>query len=189
MFKKQDENNISINSNLLADQEESITFSTTSIVAESDEKLPVKNDSSIEAENLRFTKHSPLVTLLIMSIGPLSNLISVLFDTLNMYLISKRFKNVENSHAVEILGFSSQFQVFVSLIGNYFGQVFITRVSSLIGSAERERAANLTSDLFKLSLFVLLEPLFNLVTHNAVFKLVYQKITLKLSTFRNFWLS
>lgn len=35
----------------------------------------------------------------------------------------------------------------------------------------------------KLSLFVLLEPLFNLVIHNAVFKLGYQKHTLELTIF------
>lgn len=140
---------------LLQQKDESNISSYSSFLLENSEKETTKNKiSSIEAENLRFTKHSPLVTLLIMSIGPLSNLVSVLFETLNMYLISRKYNNDENSHAVEIIGFSSQFQNLYPLIGNFFGQCFINQVSSLIGSGKREKAEQITADLFKITFFV-----------------------------------
>lgn len=40
-------------------------------------------------EKKRFNKYSPLVTLLLMSLGPLSNVVSAVFETLNMYFITK----------------------------------------------------------------------------------------------------
>lgn len=107
-----------------------------------------------EDEKNRFIKYSPLVTLLLMSLGPLSNLVSAVFETLNMYFITKKYNKIENSYAIEILGFSAQYQTLVSIAGVFFGQCFITRVSALIGSNEREEAAYLASDIFKLVFFV-----------------------------------
>ena len=107
-----------------------------------------------EAEKKRFNKYSPLVTLLLMSLGPLSNLVSAVFEILNMYFITKRYNKIENSYAIEILGFSSQYQILVSIAGVFFGQCFVTRVSALIGSGKREEAAHLSSDIFKLVFFV-----------------------------------
>lgn len=156
MIKKEAdyESNNSINEMLLTDKNESTSLSSISLDLEKAKSPNDANNSSVQAENDRFMKHSPLVTLLIMSIGPLSNLVSIVFETLNMYLISKRFNQDENSHAVEIIGFSSQIQVFMVLVGNFFGQCFVTRVSALIGSGDRERAAQLVSDLFKLAFII-----------------------------------
>lgn len=100
------------------------------------------NENQIEKEKLeeneRFTKHSPLVTLLIFSIGPLSNVASLLFETISMYLITKRFGQIKDSYAIEILGFSGQYQNFLTVTGMFFGQSFITRMGSLIGGGQRE---------------------------------------------------
>lgn len=157
MQKKEDvnENNNSINQALLSDNTDTTSLSsiTLDLTKENYTQNSSNNNSAIKSENDRFTKHSPLVTLLIMSVGPLSNLLSVVFETLNMYFISKRF-NQESSHAVEIIGFSAQIQALMILIGNFFGQCFVTRVSALIGSGERERAAQLCSDLFKLTFII-----------------------------------
>lgn len=118
------------------------------------------NDNQIEKEKLeeneRFTKHSPLVTLLIFSIGPLSNVASLLFETISMYLITKRFGQIKDSYAIEILGFSGQYQNFLTVTGMFFGQCFITRMGSLIGGGQRENAIYLTSDLLKLTILVTL---------------------------------
>lgn len=40
--------------------------------------------SSIDVENKRFSKYSPLITLLIMLLDTHSNLVSVLFETFNI---------------------------------------------------------------------------------------------------------
>lgn len=175
----------SINNSFLLNKDENIFLQSIETPENINEQSKTNKLSSIDAENKRFTKHSPLVTLLIMSIGPLSNLISVLFETLNMYLISKRFNQNEDSHAVEIIGFSSQFQNLISLIGNFFGQCFLTRISSLIGSGDHERAAYLCSDIFKLAfivsilygifLFFIVKPFLHFVgTPETIFKKAYK---------------
>lgn len=117
-------------------------------------KSIIKLEEDEEDEKKRFMKHSPLITLLLMSLGPLSNLVSAVFETLNMFFITKKYNKIENSYAIEILGFSSQYQTIVSIAGVFFGQCFVTRVSALIGSGEREEAAHLVSDIFKLVFFV-----------------------------------
>lgn len=121
---------------------------------QNNKKSIIKLEEDEEDEKKRFMKYSPLITLLLMSLGPLSNLVSAVFETLNMFFITKKYNKIENSYAIEILGFSSQYQTIVSIAGVFFGQCFVTRVSALIGSGEREEAAHLVSDIFKLVFFV-----------------------------------
>lgn len=110
-----------------------------------------KEQEEIE-EKQRFTKYSPLITLLIFSIGPLSNVASMLFETISMYFITKRFGSIKDAYAIEILGFSGQYQNFLTVTGMFFGQCFFTRMGSFIGAGQRETAIHLTSDLIKLTI-------------------------------------
>lgn len=99
-----------------------------------------------EEENKRFTKYSPLVTLLIMSIGPLSLLVQALGEMLDMLMITKSYKDSPSSHAIEIIGFTGQIIGFSFYVGIFYGQAICSRVSSLIGSGNRDAASHLVSD-------------------------------------------
>lgn len=105
------------------------------------------NDKASVEENQRFTKHSALSTLLLMSIGPFSLIFQAIAEVVDMYLITKSFKNRPDSHAVEILGFSGQLNTLTNILGLYFGQSLTTRISSLIGSGERQAASHLVSEV------------------------------------------
>lgn len=116
----------------------------------STEESTVIND----AENQRFTKHSALLTLLIMSIGPLSLLMQAIGEAIDMLLITKRFKDTPDSHAVEIIGFTGQIIGFSLYVGLFFGQAIGARVSSLIGSGDRSSASHLVSNAILLCFIV-----------------------------------
>ncbi|KAK8881244.1 hypothetical protein M9Y10_003978 [Tritrichomonas musculus] len=124
--------------------------SNISLIDQSTNDMDMQKKKEDDDENQRFTQHSPLVSLLIFSIGPLSNVASLLFETISMFFITKRFGETKGTYAIEILGFSQQYQSFLTIIGMFFGQVFITRMGSLIGSGQREAAIHLTSDIFRL---------------------------------------
>lgn len=106
----------------------------------------VSQDKESLEENQRFTKHSALATLLLMSIGPFSLIFQAIAEVVDMFLITKSFKNRPNSQAVEILGFSGQLNTISNILGLFFGQSLTTRISSLIGSGERQLASHLVSD-------------------------------------------
>lgn len=123
--------------------------------AESHINQPLIEDKIlIEKENQRFTKHSSIVTLLLMSIGPLSLVIQAVGEILDMLMITKRFKNESNSHAIEILGFTGQLTSILGYLGLYFGQALTTRISTLIGSGDRANASHLISDIIYLCFLV-----------------------------------
>ena len=105
-----------------------------------------------DEENKRFTEHSALVTLLIMSIGPLSLLVQAIGEALDMLLITKRFKDSPDSHAIEIIGFTGQIIGFSLYVGLFFGQAICSRVSSLIGSGDRSSASHFYVLLYQLYL-------------------------------------
>lgn len=107
-----------------------------------------------EDENQRFTKHSPLITLLIMSIGPLSLLFQAVGEAIDMLLITKRFQKSPDSHAIEIIGFTGQIIGFSLYVGLFFGQAICARVSSLIGSGDRSSASHLVSNAILLCVIV-----------------------------------
>lgn len=76
----------------------------------------------------------------------------MLFETISMYFITKRFGSIKDAYAIEILGFSGQYQNFLTVTGMFFGQCFFTRMGSFIGAGLRETAVHLTSDLIKLTI-------------------------------------
>lgn len=108
----------------------------------------------LSKENDRFTKRSALITLLYMSIGPFSLIIQAVGEVLDMKMITKRFENDTNSHAIEILGFTGQISGILGYLGLYFGQALTTRISSLIASGERDMASHLVTDILYLTLLV-----------------------------------
>lgn len=112
------------------------------------------NQIEIEKEKDRFTKHSTLVTLLMMSIGPFSLIVHAIGEVLDMKMITKRFENEPNSRAVEMLGFSGQISSISAYIGTYFGLSLTTRISALLGSGDRSTASHLVSDVFYLTILV-----------------------------------
>lgn len=124
--------------------------SNISLIDQTANDIGINKKKEDEDENQRFIQHLPLVSLLIFSIGPLSNVASLLFETISMFFITKRFGETKDTYAIEILGFSQQYQSFLTIIRMFFGQVFITRMGSLIGSGQREAAIHLTSDIFRL---------------------------------------
>lgn len=127
------------------------TSSLQSITDQSSVDIIQQKEKEAIEENERFTKHSPLVTLLIFSIGPLSNVASIIFETISMYFITKRYSSIKDSYAIEILGFSGQYQNFLTVTGTFFGQCFITRMGTLIGRGQREIATHFTSDILKMT--------------------------------------
>lgn len=145
---------IDLNNPLLSNEtiDSSSSSPNISLVEQSKDDLSVEKEKEAQEENQRFTKHSPLVSLLIFSIGPLSNVASLLFETISMFFITKRFGKYKDTYAIEILGFSQQYQSFLTIVGTFFGQCFITRMGSLIGSGKREDAIHMTSDFFKLTI-------------------------------------
>ncbi|OHS97159.1 hypothetical protein TRFO_36688 [Tritrichomonas foetus] len=132
-------------------------MSSISTYSTGSEEIFIENISSIEdkdkeIENSRFTKHSPLVTLLKMTAGPFALFLQTFLSTLNMFFIAKRFNNEPESHAVEIIGFANQFLTILNFIGNYFGISLTSHVSTLIGKGDRNEAAHLSVDIFRISL-------------------------------------
>lgn len=136
-----------------------------------DETATRKNDE----ENQRFTKHSAFVTLLIMSIGPFSLLIQAVGEMIDMLMITKSYKNQPNSHAIEIIGFTGQIIGFSLYVGLFFGQAICARVSSLIGSGDREAASHLISD--SIYLCILISFIFS-----SIFVFIFKPLLLFLGT-------
>lgn len=116
----------------------------------SQDSTQIYTDQQTIEGSQRFTKHSSLTTLLLMSVGPFSLIVQAIAEVVNMYLITRSFKDRPESHAVEILGFSGQLNTLTNVLGLYFGQSLTTRISSLIGSGERETASHLVSDVIYL---------------------------------------
>ncbi|OHS95083.1 hypothetical protein TRFO_38729 [Tritrichomonas foetus] len=116
-----------------------------------DDDSKISEITASEMEKQRFTKHSALVTLLIMSIGPLSLIVQAVGEILDMYMITQRFKNDPDSHAVEMLGFSGGVGQVYGYIGMYFGQALTTKISALIGSGNRKSASKIVTDVIYLS--------------------------------------
>ena len=106
------------------------------------------NNNNKEYE--KFMKYSPLVTLMIMTLAPLTMFLQALGETIDMMMISKRFANEPDLHAIEIIGFSTNAFDILTYIGMFFGQALIVKVSSLIGEGERDQATLLTIDMIRI---------------------------------------
>lgn len=114
-----------------------------SLVSNSDE-AEKKND---EVDD-KFTKRSPLVTLLLMTIGPLSLTARSLFDIIETSMISKGYKN-RDPDIISVIGYAAvpmQIMVFFPM---YFANAITTKVTYLIGHGKHEVAKYVVADVFK----------------------------------------
>lgn len=111
--------------------------------------------SITQEENDRFSKHHPLLNLLILSIGPLLTTIGMsVLDSIDLMIISNRFKNDPNSYAVQIIGLGFFIQQICMDIGMFLQQSIMVRVSSLIGEGRRDEACQLTVDIYRISILI-----------------------------------
>ena len=113
--------------------------------------IPPYTDSQIE--NKRFTQYSEIKTLLIMSIGPFSLFIQTLGELVDMYQVGKRFNSDPDSHAVQILGFSTNIFLTIAFVGALFSHSLAVRVITLISTHQRDEAAQLVTDVYRASFF------------------------------------
>ena len=135
---------------------EPINFMSTSI---SQDELVSQTSSIAIEENERFSKHHPFLNLLIMTVGPLLTTIGMsVLDSVDLMIISHRFKNDPNSYAVQIIGIGFFIQQICMDIGMFLQQSVMVRVSSLIGQGKRDEACQLTVDIFRISV------LFNIIS-------------------------
>lgn len=112
-------------------------------------------DSVIQEETDRFVKHGPLLNLLILSVGPILKTLGMsVLDSVDLMIISQRFKNDPDSYAVQIIGVTFFILQICTNIGLFLSQAVMVRVSSLLGSGERYEAAQLTVDIFRISVIV-----------------------------------
>lgn len=115
----------------------------------------VTTESLSHEESDRFIKYHPFINVLIMSVGPfLSTLGLAVLDSVDLMIVSRRFKNVPNSYAVQIIGIGYFVLQVCHDIGIFFAQAVIVRVSTLIGKGKREKASQLTVDVFRLSILI-----------------------------------
>lgn len=109
----------------------------------------------IVEENERFSKHHPLLNLLIMTVGPFLTFIGMsVLDSIDLIIISYRFKKEPNSYTVQIIGIGFFVLQICMDIGMYLQQSIIVRVSSLIGQGKRDEASQLTVDIYRISLLL-----------------------------------
>lgn len=109
-------------------------------------------------ENDRFSKHHPFLNLIIMTIGPfLTQFGMSMLDSVDLVIISQRFKHDAGSYAVQIIGIGFFIQQICIYVGMFLQQSIMVRVSSLIGEGKRNEACQLTVDVFRISV------LFNIV--------------------------
>lgn len=115
------------------------------------EELSSKNLNNTEDE--RFLKYHPLVNLLIMSIGPFLTQFGMSFlDSIDLLIISHRFKKHPDAYAVQIIGLGFFVQQICIYIGMFLQQAIMVRVSSLIGEGKRKEAGQLTVDIYRISI-------------------------------------
>ncbi|OHT08381.1 hypothetical protein TRFO_23142 [Tritrichomonas foetus] len=122
------------------------------LINENEKKEIVYNQSEVSAaelEKLKFTKHSPLVTLLLFSIGSATNLIQVTGEAVDQFLVSERWKNDPENSPMHLYGFCNiVIQTYVYM-GIYFGQVALSSVPKLIGAGLRDEAAQFAADTYR----------------------------------------
>ncbi|KAH0794605.1 MatE family protein [Histomonas meleagridis] len=133
------ENNPSINQGLL--DSDDVSHIDPEILAEE------------EKERKKFTDHSPLVTLLIMSLGPLGLFIYSSFDAIDLIVVSKGLKEIEPEVA-EVIGFASTSFFIVLNFGTIVGQALTAYVTKLLGQRKREQAALIANDIIRVSFLI-----------------------------------
>ena len=100
-------------------------------------------------ERDKFTKHSALVTLLLMCIGPLTTLIQVTAETLDMWEATVAFKDRPDAKVATLYGFCNAVVQTTIYLGLYFYQVITCVVPKLIGEGEHEKATQATVDCYR----------------------------------------
>lgn len=114
-----------------------------------------QNDSIAQEESERFSKHHPFINLLLMSVGPFLTTIGLaVLDSIDLMIISQRFKDDPNSYAVQIIGIGFFVLQICLDIGIFMSQAVLVRLSSLIGEGRRESACQLFVDVIRISIIV-----------------------------------
>ena len=117
-----------------------------------DDKLPNnydKMDIKHYDERDKFTKYSPLITLLLMSIGPMTNLVQITCETVDLLLVSFKFKDDPNSNAVNLYGYCNIIVQVSIYWGMFFLQVITCIVPKLIGEGKHEVATQAVVDCYR----------------------------------------
>ncbi|OHT08361.1 hypothetical protein TRFO_23194 [Tritrichomonas foetus] len=97
----------------------------------------------------RFTKYSPLTTLLIMTIGPLMNLVQITCETVDMLQVSIRYKNDPTSNAMNLYGFCNVIVQTSIYAGLAFFQIITCYVPKFIGERRHDTATQFTADCYR----------------------------------------
>ncbi|OHT03784.1 hypothetical protein TRFO_01451 [Tritrichomonas foetus] len=122
---------------------------------------PLSGDKSKNTE--RFTKHSPFVTLLLMSFGPVTTTLSTtLFDFLELYFFTKKYSGMSCAQPVQLLSFASPLAGLILLILTFFSHAIVTRLGTLLGENRSYDAIQFVTDLFKIGIItvILIIPFF-----------------------------
>jgi len=99
-------------------------------------------------EQIRFSKFSPLRTLIQLSIGPLVFQLGIaIHDALDLYMISKAFKG----DSIQIVGFASLVRYLSMSFSIFFSQACVARISTLIGEGNFGQASQVVADLYCIS--------------------------------------
>ncbi|EAY16919.1 hypothetical protein TVAG_150700 [Trichomonas vaginalis G3] len=107
-----------------------------------------KMTRSLSKEQLRYEAHSPFMTLLEMSVGPLIYMLGIaIHDAIDLLLISKAFTETE----VTIVGFATTIRYLCMSVAIYFSQACVAKTSALIGADRFSFAAQVTADLYRLA--------------------------------------
>ncbi|KAH0794604.1 MatE family protein [Histomonas meleagridis] len=127
--------------NLLESSEDNNSTLNTSLIAEE------------EVEKKKFTQHSAIVTLLMMTIGPLALFATAAFGTVDLMIISKGLRNIEPT-AAAVIGFASSPTLVITSFGSIFSQALTAYLTKLLGRGQREAAASLANDVIRLSIIL-----------------------------------
>ena len=102
----------------------------------------------------RFTKRGPLCTLLLFAIAQAALVVQTLMDMLDTFEVSARFKDVEGSYAMEIIGATSLPIMAITYIGSMFAQALTAHIPRLLGQGQRDVAQHVLSDIMRLCLLL-----------------------------------
>ena len=113
----------------------------------------ITSQNNNKPESELFSRHHPFIEIIVMSVGPFLTQFGFSFlDSVDLMLISRRFKNSPDSFAVQIIGIGFFVQQIVVYIGMYLQQAIMVRVTTLIGRGNRVDARQLTVDIYRISI-------------------------------------
>lgn len=120
------------------------------LLSQSQKSYTIPNGNEISTpEEFRFSGHNPIITLLIQSVGPLIYYFgNAIHDAVDIFLISKAL----GERCLQIVGFSSVVRFLLRSFAVYFSICATAKVPALIGEHRKEEAAQVITDLFRLTL-------------------------------------